>query len=552
MLQHLSISNYALIQELTFSPSENMNAITGETGAGKSILLGALGLLLGKRADTKTLLNEEKKCVVEGSFNISDYNMKYLFEQNELDYEVDTIIRREIAPNGKSRAFINDTPVNLEILKDFGNLLMDVHSQHDNLLLGELDYQRYVIDSFAQNVQAFEIYQKSYSIFKTAQKNHKKLIEKQSLGQEELDFKKNQLLQLQKLKLNIAEFQTLEEEVKIAENAQEIKTYLYNIIAMGSESEQSVIPVLKDIQLELKKLCTFSKEFQELDSRLESAFLEIKDIIEDIQRKEQHIEFDEEQAIILKEKYDEFNSQLFKHRVDSAEELIAIQQLLKQEVVLVDNLDLEIETSEKKLLQLKMDLLQKGKLLTDSRKKCLSSFEKELKEHLSNLGMPNAAIQVLLESCEPNSHGVDKIEILFSANKGIQPQSLKKTASGGEFSRLLFCIKYILASKTSLPTIVFDEIDTGVSGEISKRMGQMMRKMANHHQIIAITHLPQVAALANKHFFVYKSEKNTITTSEIKILNENEREIEIAKMLSGDNPTEAAFQNAKELLSLKH
>ncbi len=552
MLLQLNISNYALIKQLHFEPSRGMNTITGETGAGKSILLGALGLLLGKRADLKVLMDQERKCSVEGTFSLESYNMKSLFDEHDLDYESETIIRREIAPSGKSRAFINDTPTTLDVLKQFGVRLMDIHSQHDTLLIGGKSFQRFVIDAFAEHNNLITSYSQTFQAYKDLKKTLTELQFKKQTDSEELEFNKLRYNELNGAKLNFEEFETLGSDLKIAENAQDIKSSLQTISEAGIESDYSTISSLQTISTELKKLSQFSSDYEGLNSRLESSILELRDILDDLGHREQEIDFDEGKVLHLQERFDLINGLLFKHKVDSISELEEIRDQLAAEIDLVANLDEALIKAEKDCASALKKVEVAGNKLSASRKKSIPGLEEKAQLLLADLGMPNAILKVQMASQEPDVHGLDDIEILFSANKGFEPQSIKKAASGGEMSRLLFAIKYILASKTALPTIVFDEIDTGVSGEISLRMGKMMQRMAEHHQVMSITHLPQVAACADKHFFVFKKDDANATHSDIRELVDEDRIKEIAKMLSGDNPSDAAFQNAKELLSLVH
>ncbi len=550
MLVQLHITNYALIQKLTFSPSEQMNAITGETGAGKSILLGALGLLLGNRADTKVLLDDSKKCVVEGTFNVANYKLQSLFNEHDLDHEDETIIRREISPAGKSRAFINDTPTTLDVLKQFGVHLMDVHSQHDNLVLGANDYQRFILDAFCGNQTLIEKYQADFRTYKEAVAVLEDLKRKKAEDLSNFDFNKKRWEELDHANLDAEEFNKLTDDLKVAENAHEIKSSLLNIIGVGLGEEFSAQNALDQIQSELRSLSSFSSEYTALNERVESISIELKDILSEVERAEQNLDIDEQELVFMQERLDLLNGLLFKYNTNEITELEEIRDQLASEVSTLENLDGEIESAQKKCNELEAKILNSGRKISDSRSKNVTKLADQVHELLSEMGMPNARLDLQLAACEPYAFGLEKVNIMFSANKGVAPQPLKKTASGGEFSRLLFSIKFILASKTNMPTIVFDEIDTGVSGEISRRMGTMMQKMAKHHQVITITHLPQVASIADRHFFVYKEDHAEKTQSAIKELNGDDRLREIAKMLSGDNPTEAAFQNAKELLSL--
>jgi len=551
MLKTLSISNYALIDELNIQPSLQLNTITGETGAGKSIMLGAMGLLLGKRAESKVLLDDTKKCIVEGEFDLSLYKLNSFFEQNELDFFDDTIVRREIAVSGKSRAFIDDTPVTLDVLKQLMINLIDIHSQHDTLLLGGAEMQLQIIDLYAQNQQKIENYSIVFDRFQTIKKELNTLKANQSEQTKELDFNKFLLKELDDANLTSdEEFQKLEEELKLAENSEEILSTLSQISQIGLESDVSIISTLDDVLALLNNVANYSTDLEDLKNRLSSTFIELKDVFSEIEYKEQEIDFDPLRIEEIRAKVDVVNSLMHKHKVFSVDELIAIQVELENKVNVVEKFDDTVSELELELTKIEKELRGKEEELSKSRKIIFEKLKINVEHILKELGMPNSTLKIVHQQKDFSKNGFDEIQILFSANKGVEPQSLKQVASGGEFSRLMFTIKYLLADKTAMPTIIFDEIDTGISGEIAIKMGKMMNKMAQNHQVITITHLPQVAALGSKHYFVYKAEIEERTFSNIKQLENEERELEIAKMISGDNPSQVAFENARELLSL--
>ena len=550
MLALLEIKNYALIKELSFCPSDKFTALTGETGSGKSILLGALGLLMGKRADTTVLLDNSKKCIVEGTFDIKSYNLKNLFESKDLDYFEETSIRREIVPSGKSRAFINDTPVTLETLKELTTNLMDIHSQNDNLQLQGNEFQRNVIDSFGVKKSTILEYKTAFKSFQVVRNRHKELLEKKDVANQTYDYNLTLLKELESANLDTSEWDEIQNELSISQNLQEIIERNQRIIHSGIESEFSVNQGLTDIITDLNVLADYSEDYKVLLHRFESSKIELNDILAELYQKNNSLDFDESRVQYVQEKSDLINSLLFKHKLENLEELIKKQEVLKSEIDTIENFEQVLSSLEREKAQSLIEVNNKGLELRKERGTASNEFSKQLSHLLKGLGMENNSITVKIEEVEPHKNGCDQIEILFSANKGIEPKPLKQVASGGEFSRLLFCIKNILASKTTLPTIIFDEIDTGISGHIARKMGSMMVEMGKHHQVISITHLPQVASLATSHFHISKNENSNTTETQIEELDSENRIKEIAKMLSGNNPSEVAYLNAKELLSL--
>ncbi|HEY4650043.1 MAG TPA: DNA repair protein RecN [Pontibacter sp.] len=559
MLIDLKIKNYALIEQLEMHPSPVLNIITGETGAGKSIMLGAIGLLLGNRADTKLLFNQNEKCVIEGVFDISQYNLQEVFTAEDLDFDNTCILRREISPSGKSRAFVNDTPVTLDVIRKIGENLMDVHSQHDTLQLGDTSYQLNILDIYAGNTSLdiyagnlsyLKAYSETYRTYKKLESDYKKLEDQLAQSQKELDYHTFLLNELDEASLQAEEQESLEEELKQLENAEDIKLKLTQAVQSLTESDFNITSALKDTAYLIGQLAQFSAKYEELRTRAESCLIELNDIAGELEDAERKTEADPQRTLEVQERLNMIYTLQRKHQVQTIAELLQIQEDLSQKVGSVLNLDTAIAKTKKEMDAAYQEVLKKAKALSDRRKASFAKFEQELHNLVADLGMPNARIVIQHKEAQPSATGTDEISILFSANKGAQPQTLVKAASGGEFSRLMLSVKYMLADKTALPTIVFDEIDTGISGEVAVKVGRMMQQMAQKHQIIAISHLPQIAAQGNYHYFVYKEDREDRTISRIKQLNEEERVNEIAHMIAGANPSANAYQSAKELLSL--
>ncbi|MBK5279651.1 MAG: DNA repair protein RecN [Bacteroidia bacterium] len=549
MLTHLTIKNYALIKHLEMEPSHHLSVITGETGAGKSIMLGAIGLLLGNRADTKVLWDITEKCIIEGSFDIAPYKLESVFIEEALDYETQTVIRREIGSNGKSRAFINDTPVTLETMKKIGLRLMDVHSQHETLELGNRSFQLRLIDAFAGNQKLLLEYQAIWKNYNEAKVEYETLVSESKKLAQEADFVTFQLDELKKADLKESEQEKLESDLKVMENAEDIKTRFNLVIEQLGHSEFSVDSVLAEVRTQLNTVAAYSEAYAQLLKRIESLKIELDDILNEIEKEESKIEFDPEQINTVKERLSLIYQLLQKHRFQSTSQLLDLQESLQQRADKVSNLDEILSSAKKKLASLTNDLQHAAALLSKSREKVFIPLCKQLTHLLIELGIPNALLKVEKNKTEPTPTGVDSIELNFSANKGIAPRPLAQVASGGEFSRLMFSVKYVMAEKTYLPTMILDEIDSGVSGEIAIQLGKMMREMAKRHQIISISHLPQIAAKADVHFFVYKDDSSSKTVSLIKKLTEKERVTEIAKMIGGAKPSDMALENAKELIA---
>lgn len=549
MLKHLTIRNYALIKFLEMEPSAHLNVITGETGAGKSIMLGAIGLLMGNRADTKVMWDENEKCVIEGVFNIKPYKLKAFFKEEDLDYDDQTAIRREISPGGKSRAFINDTPVTLEVMRRLGNLLMDIHSQHETLELGNQSFQLQLIDAYAENQPIRETYRQCWTTFLEARKQFDQLKNEADTLRQEADYTHFQLEELTKASLADNEQEGLEKELKIMEHAEEIKTRFHGIMQVISGSEFSIHNAVAEVRSHLLAITTYSGSYETLYQRLESLRLELEDIVSEIEKEETRVEFDVERAAFVKERLSTLYRLLKKHRMNDVKELIVMQESLQKKANLTSHLDEALQEAKKALDSADREVQRIAADLRESRKKAFPSLRRQIIKLLQELGIPDASLAIELSDIPPGITGSDRIDILFSANKGIAPRPLAQVASGGEFSRLMFCIKYVMAEKSAMPTLVLDEIDNGVSGEIAIKLGNLMTGMAGTHQLIAISHLPQIAAKGHAHYFVYKDSSAKKTISNIKLLAGKERIEEIAKMIGGDKPTRVALENAQEMLS---
>ncbi|HMP99407.1 MAG TPA: DNA repair protein RecN [Cyclobacteriaceae bacterium] len=548
MLSRLHIKNYALIKDLELHPAESLNVITGETGAGKSIMLGAVALLLGSRADTKVLLNENEKCVAEAEFNIKAYALEDLFAAEDLDYDDPLIIRREINPNGKSRAFVNDSPVTLDVLKKIGAVLMDIHSQHETLQLSKQVYQLKLIDAYAQNANLLKTYQSAWQNYQHDKQAYEKLLQQSEKIKAEADFIRFQFDELDKAELEEGEQVRIEAALQVAENAEEIKLKLSQVAVMLGQDEFSVISHLSQIKSALQSIAGYAEAYENIFKRIESSLIELNDIETEISKAEAQIDYNEAQTQALRERISLIYQLLKKHSLQNADELIQLREKLSEQTQQADNLDEHLENAKRKLLQSEKEVAAEAVVLSKARQKVFTELGKKIVALLYALGMPDASFKVVHQNIAPSPAGVDEIDFYFSANKGIAPAPMASVASGGEFSRLMFCIKYVLAEKTAMPTIIFDEIDTGVSGEIALKLGRMMKEMSGRHQVIAISHLPQIAAKAAAHYFVFKDSSDKQTISRIRQLDAQQHIEEIAKMIAGEKPSEAAIKNAKELI----
>ncbi|HEY8510937.1 MAG TPA: DNA repair protein RecN [Cyclobacteriaceae bacterium] len=549
MLKRLTIKNYALIRSLELEPAAGLNVITGETGAGKSIVLGAIGLLTGNRADTKVLWNPDEKCIIEGVFDVAPYRIREVFDRYELDYEDLTVIRREISPTGKSRAFINDTPITLDVMRYIGGLLLDIHSQNENYLSGQLAYQLNLIDTYAGNEKVRKAYSSTWKEYVDAKKNYEALSEQAATIRKEEDYIRFQLDELAKADLQEDEQSSLEAESQVMDHATEIREKVAQATSILSESEYSVSTSITTVRNLLQSISSYSEAYAQLLQRIDSLRIELDDVAEEIKRIGEQVEFDPERAVLVKERLDLIYRLQKKHGVQTVGELIELRQKLQQQADQATNLDAELAEAKAKLETATQALRTRASELSATRKKVFAELTKELTTLLAELGIPAARLEIAHRGKEPDASGSDHVDLLFSANKGIAPRPLAQVASGGEFSRLMLCIKYVLAERAAIPTLILDEIDSGVSGEIAIKLGAMMKRMARQHQLITITHLPQIAARGNAHYHVYKDNASKKASSNIRVLNEDERILEIAAMIGGDKPSETAIAGARELFS---
>lgn len=550
MITSLSIENFALIEKLSVKFTDGFSVITGETGAGKSILLGALGLVLGKRADLTSLKNKEEKCIIEAHFQIKNYNLKSFFVSNDLDYEDETIIRREILPSGKSRAFINDTPVNLNELQELSNYLIDIHSQHQTQELSDDAVQFQIIDSVASNfdfISQYSIQLKEYKRLKSDLKSKKELLTSVLKEQDYNTFLLEELLSAQ---LKSGELEELESNFEKLNNVEFIKETLVKSLAIANDEQFGVLQNLKEVKATLQKIAGLSTEYNLLFERLNSTLIEFDDIEKELNQLSETIFSDPEALDLTNQKLQLIYTLLKKHQVNTVDELLIIQNELDNKVVSVTTLESEIVEIENQIIQFENQLNILANQVHDNRKKAIPVLTDKLASFLSNLGMPSARFNIQLDLKEEfYNNGKDEIIFLFSANKGSDFGLLKKVASGGEMSRIMLAVKAILSQFSNLPTIIFDEIDTGVSGEIAHKMAEIMKNMSSNMQVFAITHLPQIASKGKDHFKVFKVIKDNQTHSELKLLSDDERIIEIAQMLSGSVISDSALIHAKELLN---
>jgi DNA repair protein RecN (Recombination protein N) len=551
MLKRLAIKNYALIDNLDISFSKELNIMTGETGAGKSIILGALSLILGQRAESKYFFNQQKKCIIEGTFLVNGFQLNDFFAENDLDYDLETVLRREISSDGKTRAFINDTPVNLSTLKKLGEKLIDVHSQHATLEINDEDFQLLVIDTVAGNQSQLTNYREVFRSYKKSQARLKELISQSEKSKSDLDYFQFQFDELEKANLVAGEQAGLEQELDALTHAEDIKKSLLSSIFVLSEHEPSAIAQIKEAAVNLANAEKYNHEISSLTERLNSCLIEVKDVLSEIERIEQSSLINETRLQDVNDRLDLIYSLQKKHRAGSDIELIAIRDEISIKLNSILFADEDIEKLKIEADKHYQEVLDLSVQLNKSRNESIPKVEAQVMNTLVEIGMPNAVLQIMNEALPEGKfdlNGNNQIRFLFSANKGQSPLPMNKVASGGELSRLMLSIKSLIAMHTALPTIIFDEIDTGISGEVALKVGNIMEKLSKNMQVIAITHLPQIASKGDTHYRVYKDEKGEITNTNISKLNEEERILEIAKMLSGDNPGESAIQNARELL----
>lgn len=550
MITSLSIKNYALIEKLSIDFSKGFSIITGETGAGKSIILGAIGLVLGKRADLTSLKNKEEKCVIEAHFEISKYNLLPFFEENDLDYENDTIIRREILPSGKSRAFINDSPVNLQELQELSLFLIDIHSQQQTQELSDENVQFEIIDAIANNKETILEYQYLLKSYKSDKSKLNSLLKRQSESKKEQEYNTFLLDELIAAQLKSGEQETLEADFEKLNNVEIIKESIDKSLAIANEEQIGVLHNLNEIKLSLQKIASFSTDYHSLLERTTSVIIEFDDISDEMNRCSEKLINDPEQLDLISQKLQVIFNLQKKHQVSSVDELLEIQANLENSVLALGNMEEEIATLTISIEQKTVELDAFSRTIHNNRLDSIPILSQKLIAILETLGMPNVRFNIEINSTETYyQNGKDTLQFLFSANKGTDFGVLKKVASGGEMSRIMLAVKAILAQYSKLPTLIFDEIDTGVSGEIAIRMGEIMKEMSQEMQIFAITHLPQIAAKGNAHFKVFKSTVGEDTLSELKLLNGEERLVEIAQMLSGTVVSDSALNHAKALLN---
>ena len=550
MLTQLDIQNYILIDELQIHLSNQLSVITGETGAGKSIIMGALGLILGDRADSTVCRNPAKKCVIEGVFTLAN-KQQYaaFFEANDLDLADELIIRREINAQGKSRAFINDTPINLNELRQLTSQLVDLHQQFDTLSLGDMEFQRTVLDALANVHKALEKYQSTFHDWKAATKHLSELIEQKENFDQTVAYKSHLLEELTALGLHENELEQLEIDLKFMENAADIKAQLTQSIYTLDESDQPIVQQIKQIANNLESISKFQNDFEPLLARLKAAQIELADITSELQTWQDKMDFDASKISTMQERLSQGYHLQKKHKVQSTAALLEIQEALSKDLEAVLHIDEAIETYTKKVAAAEKDLTKLAADLSDQRKKQAAPFAKQVNHLLQQVGMPNAQLKVQLDTVPFNQFGIDKIDFLFDANNSQKFEPIKKVASGGELSRLMLCIKSLVGKSIDLPTMIFDEIDSGISGEPAKQVGLLLQELGQARQVLCITHQPQIAAKGQAHLYVYKEQEGKTTHTHVRALAADERVIHIARMIGGDPPSKAALEHANELLA---
>ena len=550
MLTQLYIKNFTLIDELNIELRPGFSVITGETGAGKSIILGAIGLLLGQRADSKTIKQGADRCIIEAHFNLSNYQLQPFFDENDIDYDAnDCIIRRELTAAGKSRAFINDTPVALALLKELGDMLVDVHSQHQNLLLGKQDFQLEVVDTLAKDQETLAAYQQCFAAYHDKQRELRQLQEDMERNRQNLDFLQFQYDELANAQLVEDEQEEMEQQQELMTHSEDIKTALYETQRHLADDEQGVLPLLRKSISAIHTIAKVYPASEEWIERMESCQIELKDIAQEVDTQLERIDFDPAELERINQRLDKIYDLQKKYHAETVSELIRQRDELKRQLSQIENSDEALDTLQKELAALHTKCQQQADKLTKYRQKAAKEIEQQMRERLATLGMPNVRFEVTISKADLRKDGQDDIAFLFSANTSSPLQPIAQVASGGEIARVMLSLKAMISGAVKLPTIIFDEIDTGVSGKIAERMAEIMQEMgANDRQVISITHLPQIAALGTTHYRVSKQESKTGTTSQMQLLTDEERIHEIAQMLSGSDVSEAAIQNAKELL----
>lgn len=552
MLKQLYIKNFTLIDELNISLYPGFSVITGETGAGKSIILGAIGLLLGNRADSKAIKAGRDRCVIEAHFDLSRYGMQKFFDDYDIDYDADdTIIRRELTAAGKSRAFINDTPVPLTRMRELGEQLVDIHSQHQNLLLQKEDFQLNVVDIIAQDADQLKVYQKEYYAYRKAKELLEELKAEIAKNRENEEFMRFQHKELDDANLQEGELEQLEQEAETLSHSEDIKTALYEADSALSGDDDSILDKLKNATHQLENICDVYPSMADVAGRMQSSYIELKDIAQEISSSVDHVEFDPNRLDAINTRLDKLYTLQQKFHVETVTELIATRDRIAEQLSHIDNGDEDIEEKEKEVAALLVKAEKQAALLTSIRQKSAKAIEKEMKGRLIPLGIPNVRFEIAFAEKPLSGNGADKVSFLFSANKSTQLQPVSQVASGGEIARVMLSLKAMISGAVKLPTIIFDEIDTGVSGKIAEKMADIMEEMGlQNRQVLSITHLPQIAAKGSHHYKVLKEETENGTISHMKELNNQERIEEIAQMLSGSDITQAALANAKELLRI--
>lgn len=552
MLKQLYIKNFTLIDELNISLYPGFSVITGETGAGKSIILGAIGLLLGNRADSKAIKAGRDRCVIEAHFDLSRYGMQKFFDDNDIDYDADdTIIRRELTAAGKSRAFINDTPVPLTRMRELGEQLVDIHSQHQNLLLQKEDFQLNVVDIIAQDADQLKVYQKEYYAYRKAKELLEELKAEIAKNRENEEFMRFQHKELDDANLQEGELEQLEQEAETLSHSEDIKTALYEADNALSGDDDSILDKLKNATHQLENICDVYPSMADVAGRMQSSYIELKDIAQEISSSVDHVEFDPNRLDAINTRLDKLYTLQQKFHVETVTELIATRDRIAEQLSHIDNGDEDIEEKEKEVAALLAKAEKQAALLTSIRQESAKAIEKEMKGRLIPLGIPNVRFEIAFAEKPLSGNGADKVSFLFSANKSTQLQPVSQVASGGEIARVMLSLKAMISGAVKLPTIIFDEIDTGVSGKIAEKMADIMEEMGlQNRQVLSITHLPQIAAKGCHHYKVLKEETENGTISHMKELNNQERIEEIAQMLSGSDITQAALANAKELLRI--
>ena len=549
MLNTLSIKNYALIDDLKVDFPKGFIIITGETGSGKSIMLDALSLVLGKRADMSALRNKDEKCVIEAEFSLQNYEFQSLFNELEIDYDPQTIIRRQILPSGKSRAFVNDSPVTLDVLSRLGEVLVDIHSQHQTLSLSDTAFQFEIIDAMAENKSLLEEYQRLLVLLKNEQKKLQELIDFQQTANKEYDYNLHQLKELKSVTLGEGILEELEESYEEASNIEEIKENVAESLYLLNDENIGILNNLRELRRAFSNLTEYKQQYRELYERIDSAFLDLEDLSRDVADIDENIETDPENLEEISKQLNKIYSLQQKHKVTTVEELMSIQERLEKAVSKTESADFDLKEQQELVAKQQAETSKKATELHKTREKVIPTLTKQLENFMHELGMPNGRFDIKLTSTSHFfNNGNDELSFLFSANKGGDFGPLKKVASGGELSRIMLAVKAIMAAHTALPTIMFDEIDTGVSGEISQKMGDIMKQMSKNRQVFAITHLPQIAAKGAYHFKVFKEDITGKTTTHLKMLTEQERISELSEMLEGKNSGESARNHAIELL----